>query len=88
LAQIYGGSIYLSKGKEYFKWTVYKKQDIIYLLEYFDKYPLKSAKFTRIKLIPKYFELRKLKAHKAPVNTILGKSWKQFLINWNSIRDE
>ena len=37
-----------------------------------------------IKMIPKYFELRKLKAYKVSENTELGKAWKNFLINWNN----
>ena len=84
LAQLYGGSIYLSKGKENFKWIVFRKEDIFNILNYFNKYPLRSAKLSRIKLVPKYYELRRLKAHIASVNTILGKTWKEFLIKWNN----
>jgi hypothetical protein len=36
-------------------------------------YPLKSAKLARINLIPKYYELRKLGAHRASENSVLGK---------------
>jgi hypothetical protein len=53
---------------------------VIKLLDYFKLYPPRSAKFSRIKLIPKYYELRNLGAHKATEKSILGKAWKQFLI--------
>ena len=84
LVKIYGGSIYLSRGKEHFKWVVYKKKEIIDLLDYFKLYPLRSAKFARINLIPKYYELRKLGGHRTSENSVLGKAWKQFLIKWES----
>lgn len=82
LIKLYGGHVYLSNGKEHFKWIVYRKQEILNLLEYFKLYPPRSGKLNRIKLIPKFYELRKLKAHKATENSILGKIWKQFLIKW------
>jgi hypothetical protein len=50
------------------------------MLDYFKLYPPRSAKFARIKLIPKYMELRELGAHKASENSVLGKAWKHFLI--------
>jgi hypothetical protein len=84
LSKIYGGSVYVSKGKEHFKWIVYRKKEVIKLLDYFKLYPPRSAKFSRIKLIPKYYELRNLGAHKATEKSILGKAWKQFLIKWES----
>jgi LAGLIDADG endonuclease len=88
LEKIYGGTVYLSSGKGHFKWVVYRKQEIINLLEYFKLYPPRSAKFARVKLIPKYHELRGLKAHKASANSVLGKAWKQFLIKWDSFDDK
>lgn len=84
LSELYGGSVYLSKGKEHFKWVVYRKKEVLDLLEYFKLYPPRSAKFARIKLIPKWYELRALGAHKTPKMTVLGKAWKQFLLKWDS----
>jgi hypothetical protein len=54
------------------------------MLDYFKVSPLYSAKKKRIHLIPLYYELKSLKAHKEPENTILGKSWKNFINRWNS----
>ena len=88
LEKIYGGTVYLSKGKEHFKWVVYRKQEIINLLDYFKLYPPRSAKYSRLNLIPKYYELRKLKAHRALTSSVLGKAWKQFLVKWDSFDDK
>ena len=84
LIDLYGGSIYVLKTAEAFKWTVYKKEEIKKLLDYFNKYPLRSAKLNRIKLISKYFELRNLKAHRATETSVLGKSWKYFINKWTN----
>jgi len=84
LKDIYGGSIYLYKGPEHFKWVVYRKNEIIQLLGYFKLYQPRSGKLARISLIPKYYELRKIGAHRASVNSVLGQAWKQFLIKWDN----
>jgi hypothetical protein len=84
LVKLYGGTVYVSQGTEHFKWTIYRKNEIIRILDYFKLYSPRSAKFARIKLIPKYLKLRELCAHRAPENSVLGKAWKHFLIKWDS----
>jgi hypothetical protein len=37
----------------------------------------------RINLIPKYYELKKLKCHLIDDNSILNKAWKQLINSWN-----
>jgi len=81
LCELYGGSIYIEKIS--FKWIVYTKSEIIKLLEYFKLNPCRSAKLNRINAVPKYYELRVLKAHLAKESTILGKAWKKFLLRWD-----
>ena len=81
LCELYGGSIYREKTS--FKWVVYRKSEIIKLLAYFKFNPCRSAKLNRINAIPKYYELRDLKAHLAEESTILGKAWKKFLLRWD-----
>jgi hypothetical protein len=54
--------------------VVFRKEEVIELLNYFDKYPPRSAKLSRIKLIPKYYELKSLGAHKAKPLSVLGKA--------------
>lgn len=81
LVNLYGGTIYIQK--ESFKWIVYRKSDIIKLLDYFKINTPKSAKKNRILAIKRYYELRELKAHLSNENSILGKAWKKFLIRWD-----
>jgi hypothetical protein len=81
LCELYGGSIYIEKLS--FKWIVYTKSEIIKLLKYFKLNPCRSAKLNRINAVPKYYELRDLKAHLAEESTILGKAWKKFLLRWD-----
>jgi len=85
LKELYGGEIYIQSKLGAFKWTLYKKEEIHnFRKNYLKVYPLKSGKQFRINLLDKYYELRLLKAHLAPENSLLGKSWKQFLDKWES----
>ena len=86
LVTLYGGTIYPMVKVGAFKWTVFRKDEIINLLSYFKNNPSISAKHKRLKLIPKYFELRALKAHKALPDTILGKTWTSFLNKWDNYK--
>lgn len=81
LPKLYGGTIYTQK--ESFKWIIYKKSELIKLLNYFKLYPSRSAKHNRLKSIKKYYEFRDLKAHLASNQSILGKAWKKFLLKWD-----
>ena len=81
LVELYGGSIYTLSKVQAFKWSVYKKEEIIRLLDYFKLCPARSAKQYRLKAIERYLELRDLKAHLSSPNSILGKAWEQFLLN-------
>jgi len=87
LVGLYGGTIYILKTAQAFKWTVFRKNEIINLLNYFLLYPPKSAKHARIKLIPKYLELKSLKAHTATEDSVLGKTWKYLISKWNMYKD-
>lgn len=89
LAELYGGSVYIEKTS--FKWVVFRKSEISKLLGYFKNNPCRSAKLNRINAVPKYYELRDLKAHlpriskggRAEDSTILGKAWKKYLLKWD-----
>jgi len=84
LVSLYGGTIYPMVKTGSFKWTVFRKDEILSLLNYFEKCPSISVKHNRLKLIPKYLELRNFKAHKALPDTLLGKAWTGFLKKWNN----
>lgn len=86
LVELYGGTIYPMVQQEAFKWTCLKKKEVLSLINnYFKINPCRSEKIIRINMVDKFYELRKLHAHKASTNSVLGKAWKHFLIKWNSI---
>jgi hypothetical protein len=85
LVELYGGYIYIDRGGHgSFKWYVTKKEDILNLIEYFKKCPSRSAKNNRLHLIPKFYELKNMKAHIALSGSLLAKSWNTFIKKWNS----
>ena len=83
LVELYGGNIYIDRGSsQSFKWYITKRQDILNLIEYFKKYPSRSAKKQRLFLIPRFYELKDLEAHKASPSTLTYKSWQYFYKKW------
>ena len=80
---MFGGYVYIHRGGHgSFKWYVTKKEDILNLIDYFKKYPPRSAKNNRLHLVPKFYELKSMKAHKADSETLLAKSWVIFFKKW------
>nr|AYE93205.1 LAGLIDADG homing endonuclease [Termitomyces sp.] len=83
LVELYGGYVYIDNGSsKSFKWYVTKKEDILKLIEYFKKHPSRSAKNNRLHLVPKFYELKGMKAHIALPETFLAKSWDIFFNKW------
>jgi hypothetical protein len=60
LINTYGGKIYIPSPKtEAFRYVVYRKKELLNLLEkYFSLYPLKTKKMKRINLIKDFFLLK------------------------------
>lgn len=84
LVKLYGGTIYPITRLGAFKWTVFRRDEIIKLMDYFKVNIPKSAKHKRLKLLKKYFILRDQKAHLASPNSLLAKNWKNFLKHWEN----
>ena len=84
LIEIYGGSIYIDRTNNSYKWYISDKEGILKLIEYFKKYPSRSLKKNRLHLIPKCFKLKDMGAHKATCDTapFLLKSWQLFICKW------
>lgn len=83
IAELCDGNIYIDRGfSQTFKVFVTKRENILKLIEYFKIYPSRSAKKNRLHLIPKFYELKDLKAHKALPETLLEKSWQYFYTKW------
>lgn len=88
LVELYGGNIYIDRGSsQSFKWYITKREDILKLIEYFKTHPSRSAKKNRLHLIPRFYELKDLKAHKAIPGTFLEKSWDYFYNKWLKYED-
>jgi len=88
LVDLYGGNVYIDRGSsQSFKWYITKREDVLNLVEYFKKHPSRSAKKNRLHLIPKYYELKDMKAHKALSGTYLEKSWQYFFSKWLKYED-
>jgi hypothetical protein len=89
LVELYGGTIYPMVKQEAFKWTCYKKKEILSLVnDYFSIHPCRSEKIMRITMIKDFYKLRNLHAHSASANSDLGKAWKYFMVKWNSFMDK
>ena len=85
LVELFGGHVYIDRGGHgSFKWYVTKKEDIINLIEYFKKYPSRSAKNNRLHLLYKFYELKGMKAHIAPLDSLLSKGWNTFINKWKN----
>lgn len=85
LVELFGGYVYIDKGGNgSFKWYITKKQDILNLIEYLKKYPSRSAKNNRLHLVQKFYKLKDMKAHIAPLDSLLAKNWNIFINKWNN----
>lgn len=83
LVELYEGNIYIDRGNtQSFKWYISKRENILKLIEYFKKYPSRSAKKQRLFLIPKFYELKDLGAHKAIPDSLTYRSWQYFYKKW------
>lgn len=86
LVELYGGKISVMSKVGAFKWTCYKKSEILSLVDdYFKANPSRSGKLARLKMANKFYELRQLHAHKATPGSVLGKIWKNYSIKWNQV---
>ena len=88
LIDLYGGNVYIDKGSSLsFKWYISKREDILKLIEFFKNHPCRSAKIQRLHLVPRFYELKDLKANKALEGSNLEKSWKIFYKKWLNYED-
>jgi hypothetical protein len=56
--------------------------DILYMLDYFRKYPPMTHKLHRINMILEFYELMDQRAHKEPTGTVLYTRWVTFYNTW------
>ena len=86
LVELYGGTIYVMAKQGAFKWTCYKKFEILHLVDnYFKVNSSRSEKRVRLNMVNKFYELRIQHAHSAKPTSVLGKVWRNFTIKWNKV---
>ena len=85
LVDMYGGSVYIDRTTNSFKWYISNKENILKLVMYFKNYPSRSLKKNRLHLIPLIYELKDISAHKAleENSPMLAKSWKTLTFKWD-----
>ena len=86
LVPVYGGVVRPSNKKvTAFKWTVSKKQDILNLIDnYFHWNNCVSAKNKKFGMVKQFYYLSSIGALKAPEDSVLGKSFSQFVDRWEA----
>jgi hypothetical protein len=58
LQKLYGGRIKILRSKEAFQYSIYRKSEILELVDvYFTNFPLKSSKASRLNLIKEFYQL-------------------------------
>jgi hypothetical protein len=88
LVELYGGTIYAMVKQGAFKWTCFRKNEILSLVNnYFKVNPSRSGKKVRLDMVNKFYELRGQHAHNATPNSVLGKVWKNYAIKWSPTGD-
>lgn len=85
LIPLYGGSVYIDRGQHLsFKWYITSQEAINNILDYFKVCPSRSFKKNRLAIIPKLLELKGLKAHLAPTDSLLAKAWSKAVTAFHS----
>ncbi len=70
------------KKKQKYHWVISSYEEFIKLYEYLKKYPLKSVKMHRVRLVRHYFQYKKLKYHLKDPDTQEYKIWAKFCRSW------
>lgn len=73
---------YSKEGKGQYIWYVKKKEEVLKMLEYFKNYPSKSIKRLKLHLVPKFYELKEIKAYKQSKESLNYKIWANFIEKW------
>ena len=85
IVEIYGGSIYIDRTSNNYKWYISNKESILNFIEYIKSHPSRSMKKNRLHLLPRILELRQLGALKATAQNkpLLHKSWSIIMKKWD-----
>ena len=86
LVPVYGGVVRSSnKNATAFKWTVSKKSDVLTLIDnYFHWNNCVSAKNKKFGMVKQFYYLSSIGALSAPEDSVLGRSFNQFVKRWEA----
>ena len=89
LIKLYGGRIdILSPKIEAFKYVVYRKNELYSLIDnYLVKYPLKTEKANRVKLIKEFYDVRTYANNKYKCDPSRLKAWVSYVDRWERYID-
>ena len=89
LISLYGGRIdILSPKIEAFKYVIYRKSELFSLIDnYFSKYPLKTEKAKRIKLIKSFYDLRMYNNQNNICDVNKLNAWVSYIDRWEKFKD-
>lgn len=90
LRKVFGfGSIYSQKPNKkkkapnpLYHWTIHSYEDFLFVYEKLRKFPLKSIKMHRLRLVPLYFKYKQLKYHLKQPGSFEAKIWAKFAKSW------
>jgi hypothetical protein len=90
LRNLYGGRIKILRSKEAFIYSIYRKKEILDLVDnYFNQYPLKSSKASKINLIKDFYQLeispQILNFKLIRSNQTKFKDWIEFKNKWEKL---
>ena len=68
--------------KEWYVWEINTQHEILLFLDYVRRNPLRSTKLKRFFLLERYFELKHMQAHLAPLETEQNRAWFRFSQKW------
>lgn len=86
LMSLYGGNVYVISKVNAFKWTVFRKIEVLNLVSFFKEHPLSSKKMRRILLIPRIYEAFSKSFHKAGKGSLLFKYWANLMVKWDNYK--
>jgi hypothetical protein len=86
ISAVYGGNVYSANARgTAFKWTVWKKADVLSLIDnYFHWNNCVSAKNKKFGMVKEFYRLSKMGAGKAEPDSVLGKAFAAFVVRWDA----
>ncbi len=83
MLEIFGGRVRFDRAQQgCYNWSISSREDILNFMEYAKAHPFRTEKRQRLHMIPRYYELKAQRAHKAEEGTVLNKAWLEMKRKW------